>query len=304
MMKKIRQKIWSILYRLGLTGILSDEKFAKALYWFRLGRRLDLEHPSDFNEKIQWMKLNYHNPLLVRCADKYEVRSFVKDRVGEKYLNKCIGVYKKVEEIPYEELPRSFVLKATHGSGWNIVCADKNKLDWATAKSKMRKWLKLDFSRVGREWQYSQMQHRIICEEFLSDGNQTILRDYKVFTFGGVVKYIWVDYYKKNENGKLLRYRNFYDTKWRYIPGCGSLFPNGKDEDIERPECLREMIDVAERLGGDFPHCRVDFYVLEDGRKLVFGEMTFTCGNGVNEFFPQSFAKELGDCFELPSRYL
>ena len=303
-MKLIRQKIWSILYRLGLTEILSDEMFAKASYWFRLGRRLNLCHPSDFNEKIQWMKLNYHNPLLARCADKYEVRGFVKERVGERYLNNCIGVYEKVEDIPYADLPRSFVLKATHGSGWNIVCTDKGKLDWVAAQSKMRKWLRLDFSRVGREWQYSQMPHRVICEEFLFDENQKVLRDYKVFTFGGVAKYIWVDYYKENGRGKLMRYRNFYDINWKFISGCGSLFPNGNGDDVDRPVCLTEMVTPAERLGRDFPHCRVDFYVLDKGRKLVFGEMTFTCGNGVNEFFPWTFAEELGKCFELPPRCL
>lgn len=302
MIKKLRQKLWSLIVYLGIANCFSDKVFVRLLYFFRLGRHLDLESPVDFNEKLQWLKIYYHNPLMCVCADKYEVRRFVAERIGEKCLNHCLGVYDKVEDIPFDELPNRFVLKATHGSGWNIVCSDKSNLLVDKITGKLRKWLKSDFSRIGREWQYGGMPHRIICESFLSDPDQPVLRDYKVFTFGGVPKCIWVDYHKKDLKGNVRRYRNFYDINWNFMNGCGSLFPNGEGRDIDKPQCLEEMLSAAESLGKDFPHCRVDFYVLDGGARLVFGEMTFTCGNGVNEFFPLSFDRQLGEYIVLPRK--
>ena len=120
-MRKFLKKIWAVAWRLRLLEILSDALFSRWQYWLMTGKRLRLDPPVDFNEKLQWLKLHYRNPLMVTCADKWAVREFVKERIGEKYLAECIGVYDDVDKIPYAELPRQFVLKATHGSGWNIL---------------------------------------------------------------------------------------------------------------------------------------------------------------------------------------
>lgn len=311
------RRVFSCLRRLGFTAVLSDEAFVRAQYHANMGKRLDLMNPVDFNEKEQWLKLYYRNPLYVIGADKYEVRKLVEERVGGQYLAKCLGVYERVEDIDFDLLPDRFVLKATHGSGWNIICPDKRKIDWRLAKRKMSKWLKSDFSKVGREWQYHEIKPRIICEEFLVDPDYPMLRDYKLFAFKGKTKYIWVDFTEpvagrsfedirketgyakpKIANG-LVRYRNIYDPEWNFMPGRGSLHPCKDTPSQKKPECLSEMIALAEKLSADFPMCRVDFYVI-GGKRIVFGELTFTPGNGCNAFYPQSFCDELGSYIELP----
>ena len=310
-MSKIAQKAWLLVRLAGLTKLLSDEAFCRLQYRAMTGKRLRLDPPVDFNEKLQWLKLHYRNPLMVTCADKWAVREFIKERIGEKYLAECIGVYDDVEKIPFELLPQQFVLKATHGSGWNIICPDKAKIDWNLAKKKMRKWLKSDFSKNGREWQYHEIKPQIICEKFLIDPKTPVLRDYKLFTFKGETKYIWVDFTEQvtqHENLEIaqevgyskpkivdgmVRYRNIYDANWNFMPGRGSLHPCKATDAVKKPECLDEMIDVAKKLACDFPQCRVDLYVL-GGKRIVFGELTFTGGNGCNAFYPQSFNDELG----------
>lgn len=313
----ISKKIWSICRVLGITRFLTDDKFIRLQYRAMLGKRLRLNPPIDFNEKLQWLKLHYRNPLMVTCADKWAVREFVKERIGEEYLAECIGVYDDVEKIPFESLPRQFVLKATHGSGWNIICPDKAKIDWNLAKKKMRKWLNSDFSKNGREWQYRQIKPQIICEKFIIDPETPVLRDYKLFTFNGETKYIWVDFTETSEscqgqeieqevgysNPKVsegcIRYRNIYDTNWNLMTGRGSLYPCKDTNAIRKPECLDEMLEVAKKLASDFPQCRVDLYVIE-GKRIVFGELTFTSANGCNAFYPQSFNDELGSYIKLP----
>ena len=317
-MGKIFQKCWSLVRFGGLTRLLSDESFIRLQYHAMTGSRLRLNPPIDFNEKLQWLKLHYRNPLMVKCADKWLVREYVKEKIGEKYLAECIGVYDDVEKIPFDALPQQFVLKATHGSGWNIICPDKSKIDWPLAKAKMRKWLKRDFSKNGREWQYHEIKPQIICEKFLIDPDSPMLRDYKLFTFRGVTKYIWVDFTEPvgNDYGKsyeqevgyskpkivdgMARYRNIYDANWNFMPGRGSLYPCKETNVVKKPDSFDEMIDVARKLASDFPQCRVDLYVL-GGKQIVFGDLTFTGGNGCNVFYPQSFNDELGSYIDLDS---
>ena len=308
--------LWSMSRRLGLTKLLSDESFVRLQYRAMMGKKLRLNPPVDFNEKLQWLKLHYRNPLLVTCADKWAVREYVKEKIGEQYLAECIGVYDDVEKIPFDELPNQFVLKATHGSGWNIICPNKLKIDWNLAKSKMRKWLKSDFSLNGREWQYREIKPQIICEKFLVDPDFPMLRDYKMFTFNGETKFIWVDFTERKDGSPAIpsaqavgyanpvvakdevKFRNIYDANWNYMSGRGSLYPSHDSSAVVKPECLPEMVELAKKLASGFPQCRVDFYVI-GGKRIVFGELTFTSANGCNAFYPQSFNDELGSYIEL-----
>ena len=290
--------LWSIFWRVGLGGLLSDVIFTKIMYYCYMGRRLDLRRPLDFNQKVQWLKLNYRDPLYVTCADKYAVREYVREKIGGKYLNKCIGVYEHVGDIDFSKLPSRFVLKATHGSGWNIVCSDKSRLDLEKACIKMRKWLKSDFSRVGREWQYQKIPPRIICETFMEESDGSPLKDYKLFTFKGETRYIAVEFDKKDGR----HYINFYDAEGRFQSNKSLDAPSDTDA-IRLPDCIEEMKMLAKKLAGGFPMCRVDFYVL-NGEKIVFGELTFTPGKGCNAFHPQSFCEELGSYIELPEKVI
>jgi hypothetical protein len=309
--------LWSMLRRSGVTRLLSDHCFVKLQYRLLMGRELNLRQPRDYNEKLQWLKLNYRNPLLAQCADKYQVREFVGRRVGKRYLNEMLGLYAHAGEVDFERLPEAFVLKATHGSGWNILCPDKRRLNERLARATMKRWLSSDFSRNGREWQYRGLPRRIICEKFLRDKTSASLKDYKIFAFDGTCKYIWVDgerpvaaasppvtappvsYGKPQAAPGCERYRNIYDVEWRFQPEKRILRPNSAQDVLAPPPCLGEMLDVAAALSRGFPQCRVDLYAL-DGRRVVFGELTFTCGNGCNDFQPPEFALEMGGYIRLP----
>ena len=296
MVGRILKKAWSLAWHIGLTNFLSDEAFTKVLYYCYTGRSLNLASPDDYNQKIQWLKLYNRDVRYVTCADKYAVREYVKEKIGEQYLNKCIGVYECVEDIDFRKLPDRFVLKATHGSGWNIVCADKSTLDWQDAYRKMRRWLKSDFSRVGREWQYRDIKPRIICEAFMEETDGSPLRDYKLFTFRGETKYIAVEF--DAPGGQ--HFINFYDANGIF-QATKHLSEPCDASAIHLPGCLEEMKSLARKLAEDFPACRVDFYVL-GGKKIVFGELTFTPGKGCNAFIPQTFCDELGGYIDLPSK--
>jgi len=293
---RVTRLFWAVLYRTGIPSLFSDVFFSKLLYFCCMGRRLNLQRPFDFNQKVQWIKLYYHNPMYVTCADKYAVREYVKEKIGSQYLNECIGLYDKVEDIKLSDLPERFVLKATHGSGWNLICTDKTKVDWVKACRKMQGWLNRDFSMIGREWQYHHIEPRIICEAFMSESDGSPLRDFKLFTFNGQAKYIAVQFTRQGEERI-----NFYDAEWNFQPEKQTCPGNDPSFVIARPACLDEMKSLAKTLASEFPLCRVDFYVLGE-RRVVFGELTFTPGKGCNDFSPQSFCDELGGCVVLPEK--
>lgn len=296
MSSALRRNIWRGLYHSGMAGMFSDELYTNLMYWAYMGRRLNLDCPVDFNQKEQWLKLYHRDPLYVTCADKYEVRKYVDERIGSQYLNECVGVYDKVEDIKFSDLPERFVFKATHGSGWNLICADKTKMDWVKACRIMHGWLKRDFSMIGREWQYHHIKPRIICEVFMSEADGSPLRDYKLFTFNGETKYIAVEFARQGEDRI-----NFYDAEWNFQPEKQTCPGNDPSFVVARPACLDEMKSLAKKLASEFPMCRVDFYVLGE-RRVVFGELTFTPGKGCNDFSPQSFCDELGGYVVLPEK--
>lgn len=295
MIRYLRQHLWLLATRLHLTDCLSDEIFAKCFYFSRLGRLMRTNPPVDFNEKLQWLKIHYRHPLMPVCADKYAVREYVKGKIGEKYLNECISVYEDSRDIDFKKLPNRFVLKCTHGSSWNIVCEDKDKLNFQRTLRKLDRWMKIDFSRYGREWQYHEIKPHILCEKFLEDPTTKELRDFKLFTFKGETKYIWVDFRKDGH-----RLRNIYKPDWTFQSEKGSRVSNGSGNEIPKPQCLDELLFLAKKLASDFPQCRVDFYVI-GGAKIVFGELTFTSAGGCNEFYPQSFNDELGGYIDIDS---
>ena len=194
--------------------VISDEELIRKKFKKRLGREVDLENPIKFNDKLQWLKLNWHDPVATKCADKYEVREIIKEKIGEEYLNELIGVYESVDEINIDELPEKFVLKGTHGSGFNIICKDKNELNWDLEFKKMRRWLKNNYYLSNREWVYRDIKPRIICEKYLEEFETGELRDYKIFCFNGEPKVIEVDF-DRFKNHK----RNFYDLDCKFING-------------------------------------------------------------------------------------
>lgn len=282
-----------IFYFLG-KYILGDKLLIKIRFYFRLKRKVNLSSPVFYNDKIQWLKLNWYDPQAILCADKYSVREFVKEKIGESYLNKIYGVFDSVDDIDIAKLPKSFVLKSTHGTGEVIIVKDKNKVDWNHAKKEMRKWLKSNIYWTTREWVYKDIKPRIICEKYLIDEELEDLRDYKIFCFNGEPKIIQVHMDRFGEHKK-----QHYDTEWNLL-NLKTNYNTDVESSIKPPEQLVEMLRLSEKLSEDFPHVRVDLYIVNN--KIIFGELTFFPGSGFIIFENEEDDKMMGDWLTLPKK--
>jgi hypothetical protein len=283
--KQMRMKFLMVVGK-----IIPDKTYIKMQYRIRLGKKLDLETPVLFNEKIQFAKLYYRDERLKKLVDKYEVRFYVREKIGEKYLTKIYGVYDKVDEIPFEQLPDKFAMKLTNGSSYNYICSKKNKDTKQEIEYRFKKWLTVDFYMLGREWAYKDVKNRIICEEYLN-AEEDDLKDYKIFCFDGVPKLIQVDY-SRFVNHK----RNLYTPEWEFIDEEVE-YDNDPNADIKKPDNLEEMLICAHKLSEGFPQVRVDFYNI--GSRLVFGEMTFYHGAGYLHFKNPEFEEKMGNYWKL-----
>lgn len=252
----------------------------------RLGYSLNLDKPETFNEKIQWLKFNYRDPIMTKCADKAAVRDLVKDWIGEKYLIPIYGIYDSVDDINLNDLPKSFVLKPTHTSGKVIICEDKDEMNWCLEFEKLKTWLKENYYFQNGEWVYRDIKPKIICEKLL--GNN--INDYKVFCFNGKAKFIHIDFDRKFNHT-----RTFYNREWKNMYFT-SLYPLSTLE-CERPTNLELLLSLSEKLAERFPFVRTDFYII--GGEIFFGELTFFHGNGMEKFSPKMWDKKLGNLLNL-----
>lgn len=267
-----------------------DIIFVRNQFKERLHKDLNLINPKTFNEKIQWLKLFDHNPLYSILADKYLVREYVKAKVGDNILNEIYGVYSKFEDINFNDLSNAFVIKATHGSGWNIICKNKEELDLSSVKTKLESWLSDNYYKYGKEFVYKNIKPRIIIEKYLKYENNTSLNDYKFFCFHGEPKFIQVDINRFTNHQ-----RNFYDLGWNLLPF--ELHHESYNKIIKKPQNLEKMINIAKKLSAGIKFCRVDLYDLED--KVIFGEITFYPGNGLELFNPPEYDEKIGKYLKL-----
>lgn len=228
------------------------------------------------------------------CADKYSVREFVRDKVGEDILNELYAVYDDPKDINLEELPEEFVLKMSHGWGDIIICKNKKELDWNKTFKKLKYNLSRSHYLSGREWAYKNIKPRIICEKFISDNGKSP-NDYKFFCFNGQPKIIQLDVDRFNGHS-----RNMYDTNWNLLDF--ELTYSKSLESIEKPEKLKEMLEIATKLSKDFPFVRVDLYNVNG--KIFFGELTFYPENGNGQFRPDKYNHILGKYLTLPLKEL
>ena len=263
---------------------ITDEEFVKKFYKNAFGNELDLENPITFNEKLNWLKLNLKDPNSTICADKYEVRKHIENKGYGYILNDLLGVYDNVEEINIDRLPDRFVLKGTHGSGWNLIVKDKNKVKWKPWKLIMKSWLRQNFYYYGREWVYKDIKPRIICEKFLEDSNKELL-DYKIYCFNGIPKFIQIDVDRFTNHTA-----NYYDVEWNEMDFQYDDENSGRK--IEKPKNLEQMLEISKDLSEEFKHVRVDFYEV-DG-KLYFGELTFFTASGSGKFNPEKYDEIIG----------
>lgn len=256
------------------------------------GRHLsnDKEKVQHFGEKIQYLKLHGNLEKYNDLVDKYLVRNYIKDKIGEEYLIPIIGAYDSPEEINYDRLPNKFVLKGNHGAGYNIIVKDKKELDKEKTNKKLKRWINEDYSNIKKEYQYKNVKRKIVCEEFISDKSGDLL-DYKFFCFNGTPLFVKVDVDRYDEH-KI----NLYDMEWNKVDIRVDKY---KDYNgiVEKPCNFDKMVGIATKLSEDFQFVRVDLYNV-DG-KVYFGELTFTPGSGKNPFYPLEKDLEIASMIEI-----
>ena len=289
-------KLFNILAIRGLLNGLDDEKYIRLRFRASLGYKLDLKNPKTFNEKIQWLKLYDRKPEYTQMVDKYLVRHYIKEKIGEEHLIPLIGVWDSPDDIDFDALPERFVLKCNHNSGLGMyICKDKSKMDVEKVKNELRRGLAQDYYLTGREWPYKNVQRKIIAEEFLSEyGNEDVM-DYKVFVFSGKAEFVQVDYDRYVDH-----HRNFYNREWEYQPFT-TCYPSNPAHQIEKPEKLKELLELAESISKSLqcpPQVRVDFYIVAS--RIYFGEVTFYHGSGFEKFYPEEWDYKLGEWITLP----
>ena len=276
-------------------SFLPDHLYLKLYFRISMGHRLDLNAPKTFTEKIQRLKLYNRKPEYTLMVDKYEVKKYVANIIGEEYIIPTLGVWDKFEDIKFEELPDKFVLKTTHGGGNTgvVICQDKTAFNISEANNILNKSLKLCIYKNLREWPYKNVKRRIIAEQFLECKGHVDLPDYKFYCFNGVPKYCQVI---RDRNS--LETIDFYDMEWNHMPFIG-LNPMAKNgiTPVPKPKSLDCMIDICHKLASDIPFTRIDLFVIND--KIYFGEITFYPASGFGCFTPQEWDCKLGKLIKL-----
>ena len=263
----------------GYLNWVPDAIYLKILYRLSMGERCNLKNPVKYNEKLHWLKLHDRKPEYARMVDKYEVRGYIAETIGEEYLIPCYGVYNSFEEIDFSKLPEQFVLKCTHDSGSVEICKDRNTFDIEKAGERLTEALNKNYYNTYREWPYKSVKPRIIAEKFMVDESVDDLRDYKVMCFNGEAKLIEVH---ENRFARERGYtQTFYDREWNKFNIAQKGF-TPTDEKREKPPKLNEMLELSEKIAKDMYHARIDWYSIGD--KLYFGEITFYDGSGFAKF--------------------
>lgn len=283
---------------LGFHDKLSDEEYIRKRYMKLCGERINLDNPQSFNEKLNWLKLYDRRPEYTQMVDKYQVKKFVSERVGEEYVIPALGVWNSFDEIDFDILPERFVLKCTHDSGGVVVVKDKNSFNKGAAKRFLERHLKKNYFFVGREWPYKNVKPRILAEPFIDGLGENKSVEYKITCFNGVAKLVTACTGKAHD-AMSMRFNDFYDREWN---NKYPFYVYYKPASIEpqKPKELEKMVSLCEQLAKGIPCVRVDVYVNEG--KVLFGEMTFFTWGGFCKFTPKEWDKTLGDWIELPNK--
>jgi hypothetical protein len=262
---------------------IPDETFLKVAYRIKLGKALNLANPVTYTEKLQWSKIFYRKNLLTICCDKYQVRAYVREKIGDQYIIPIVGYYHKFSDIPLAELPDKCVIKGAHGSGMNHLVFDKKNMDWSMVNSDFSRWLKFNQFYHSREWQYKNVPPGIIIEEMLQDENGNVPSDIKIHCFrqpsGLIEQIIQLDADRFGSHKQ-----NYYNSNWELLD---LSFTNNNFkvkcslQEVIRPSNLDEMLNIAKVLSADFPYVRVDLFTVND--LIYFGELTFHHQTGLTK---------------------
>lgn len=279
-----------------LLNWLPDKIFLKLAFRAEMHKKLNLSHPVSYNEKLQWLKLYDRRPEYSKMVDKYEVKQYVAELIGENYIIPTLGVWNSFDEIDFNVLPKQFVLKCTHDSGGLVICKNKDKMDFDEARQKIESCLKKNYYYLWREWPYKYVKPRIIAEQYMEDESGYELKDYKFFCFDGVPKYMFIA--SDRSNSETETKFDFFDMEFKHLP-----FRNGHpnaERVFEKIDGFEKMKELASKLSKGIPHVRVDFYSING--QVYFGELTFFHWSGMVCFEPEIWDYKLGDLINLPQK--
>lgn len=287
-----------LLNKEAIARLFSDELYLKIKYRLAMKKKLNIKNPQTFNEKLQWLKLNDRSPEYTKMVDKYEVRKYIAETIGEEHLIPLLGVWDNPDEIDFDSLPNQFVLKCTHNSGLGMcICKDKSKIDVKKVKKELKKGLKQNYFITSREWPYKDVKPRVVAEKYMVDDKNTYpedgLIDYKFYCFNGKSEYAYVS---QNLDDHKRASISYITLDWEQAPFKRFDYPAFKDVP-KQPERFDEMLKLAQNLSKDIPFLRVDFY--EINGKVYFGELTFFPGSGLTELSPEEWDYKLGDMIKF-----
>lgn len=277
-----------------LSRLIPDRIYLQIVYFKHFRRFINFNNPKTFNEKIQWLKLNYRNEEDTKLVDKYRVKQYITKLIGEEYVIPTLGVWKNVDDIDFKSLPEKFVLKCNNDSGGIVICKNKKDFDEVKAKKFLKERLKNNGYWYGREWPYKNVEPCIIAEKYMEDSSSKDLKDYKFFCFNGSMKFFNIDI------DRFIEHRaNYYDRNGNFLPFGKTYCPPDYTKKIEMPKNLDKMIELAETISHNTVLSRIDFYEI-DGQ-VYFGEITFYPGSGFSPFTDEKWDYKLGDMIDLPN---
>lgn len=297
--KVMRQPLGAVILHMGYekAAFIPDKTYLKIMFKYFTGKKLNLNDPKSFNEKLQWIKLYDRKPIYTIMVDKVKAREFVSERIGDKYLIPLLGVWDSPEQIDFDMLPEQFVLKCNHNSGKGMcICKDKSHLDIDNTKRQLNKGLLEDYYLLGREWPYQNVPRKILGEKYMVDESGEELKDYKVMCFDGEPKLIELHMGRFTDH----QTQDFYDTNWNKLNISQNIVSQYKISNniMPPPPALEEMVHLSRILAANTPHLRVDWYSVNG--KLYFGELTFFDGSGFDPYDRYEDDLMLGSWISLP----
>lgn len=290
-------KLFLYLGEKGFFERMSDEKYLKSKYRAKIKKKLELDNPKSYNEKLQWLKLYDRRPEYTVMVDKYLAKGYVAKIIGEEYIIPTLGAWNTPEEIDFDALPNQFVLKCNHNSGLGMcICTDKSRLDIPGIQKNLQKGLNENFFLKGREWPYKNVLRKIIAEQYITNGPSG-LTDYKVHNFNGVPKFILVCKDRFQSGGVT---QDYFSTTWERMEiKRPNIQPS--QEPTPFPEELDEMLELAAKLSQGIPFLRTDFYIVD--HQIYFSELTFFPASGFSPYEPPEWDDVFGSWLELPPKY-
>ena len=280
----------------GLFNWMSDEAYLKMVYKGLSGKKLHLDNPKLFTEKLQWLKLHDRKQQYIQMVDKVLVKEYVANIIGSEYIIPTYGAWESFDDIDFDSLPDQFVLKCNHDSGSIIKCENKHEFNIDEARKKITRHIQKDSYYWGREWPYRYVKRKILAEAYMQnkEGGQPDLTDYKFYCFNGLPVFCQVITGRSQKETI-----DFYDMEWNHQPFVGlQAYDNAQviensETEIKKPEGYEKMAEMATAISTDTAFCRVDFYDI-DGL-IYFGEITFFPFAGFGYFVPDEWDEKLGD---------